>query len=105
MPNGAVTIDDMIMTKIIRPNAFAVPNPFTVFTAFTDTTKIQTTNAIVTVTNSPAYPNMGPIRDRICSSSSSSSINNDESIDAIESIIKNNSIERITDIGINGTCV
>ena len=105
MPNRAVTMDDMIITKIIRPNAFAVPNPLTVFTAFTDTTKIQATNAIATMTNNPTYPKMGPTRDRICSSSSSISMNNDESIDAMESIIKNSSIERITDIGINGTCV
>ena len=95
--------DEIIMTKIIRPNAFAVPKPFTVFTALTDTTKIQITNAIATMTNNPAYANTGPIIDSTRFSSISDSNIDEGSIDARESIIKNINIERITDIGMVGT--
>ena len=95
--------DEIIMIKIMRPNAFAVPKPFTVFTAFTDTTKIQTTNAIVKMMSNPTYAKTGPIIDNTCSSPISDPVIDEGSIDAKESIIKNISIERTTDIGIVGT--
>ena len=87
----------------MRPNAFAVPKSFTVFTALTDTTKTQTTNAIVIMTNNPPYANTGPINDSTRSSSVSDSIMDKGSMDASESIIKNINIESTTDIGMVGT--
>ncbi len=95
--------EEIIITKIIRPNAFAVQKSFTVFIALTDTTKIQTTNAIVTMTNNPRYVNTGSIIDNTCFSSISDSIIDKGSIDARESIIKNINIERTIDIGMVGT--
>ncbi len=95
--------DEIIRTKIMRPNAFAVPKPFTVFTALTDTTKIQTTNAMVAMRTNPTYANTGPIIDNTCFSSIFDSIIDEGSIDARESIIKNIDIERTTDIGMVGT--
>ena len=95
--------DEIIITKIIRPNAFAVPKPFTIFTALTETTKIHTTNAIAVMTNNATYANTGPIMDSTCFSSISDSIIDEGSIDARESIIKNIKIERTTDIGMVGT--
>ena len=62
-------IDDIIMTKMMRPKAFAVPNPLTVFTAFTETTKIHTTNPIATTAIRPTYPKTGPIKENISSPS------------------------------------
>ena len=60
-------IDVMNVTKIIRPNAFPVPNPLSVFTAFMEMIKIQTANAIVTIATIPTYPNTGPNVDKISS--------------------------------------
>ena len=53
MPRGVVMMDDIIMTNMMRPKAFAVPNPLSVFIAFTDTTKTHTTNPIATITIRP----------------------------------------------------
>ncbi|WP_316505326.1 hypothetical protein [Nitrosopumilus sp.] len=44
------------MTKIMRPKALAVLNPLTVFTAFTETTKIHTTNPIAVTAIRPTLP-------------------------------------------------
>jgi len=46
-------IEDIIMTKIMRPKAFAVLNPFTVFTAFIEMIKIHATNPIATIAIRP----------------------------------------------------
>lgn len=48
-------MDDIIITKIMRPKAFAVLNPLTVFNAFIETTKIHTINPIATIAIRPTY--------------------------------------------------
>ena len=54
MPKGAVMREDMMITKMMRPNDFAVPNPWTVFIALTETTKIHTIKPIAATAMSPA---------------------------------------------------
>jgi len=57
-------MDDIIMTKM-SPMNFAVLNPLTVFTAFTEMTKIHTINLITTIAIRSKYPKTGPIKERL----------------------------------------
>ena len=87
----------------MSPNALAVPNPLTVFTAFTETTKIHTTNPIAATNINPTYAKTGPIKENIFSSSASCATRYDGSIAVREPHIRNVNIENTNIIGITGT--
>lgn len=103
MPRGEVKMDDIIITKIMRPNAFPVPNPLTVLTAFTETTKIHATNPIATITMMPAYVKTGPIMENSSSSSASDSMICEGSIDVRDPHMRNITAESTIIMGMTGT--
>lgn len=103
MPRGAVMREDMIITKITKPNAFAVLNPLRTFSPLIETTIIHTKNTIATSIIKAAYPNMGIISENTFSSSISVVIRYDKSIATIEPHTRNINPDSTTIIGMAGT--
>ena len=95
--------ETMTITKMIRPNAFAVLNPLRTFSPFMDMTKIHTKNAIATSASRPTYPKTGIISEKISSSSVSEDIRYDGSIATSEPHMRKTNPDIMIINGITGT--